>query len=352
MTISTADYIKVVMPHISSSLISAEALLKIQLLTQSLPPISNGCFECRLGKDHTRVDFIVGFPRIALKLPEIFLTYPVWEAFTDFSRQWTNSKTDLSRIIDRAWLEFDLIDQLSQVPIPCLGFTFNRETFGNLRLREIAIESFIKSLKCADLLSLTSKIGICADHLPQGARIAHIGAMRSRTANAIRLVVKEIPSEQLIDYLKQIGWKNSTDALFRLISNLSERVESIALSFDMGDNIYPRIGLECFFEKQPFDGDLGLQSFLDDYLVKEGLCTPEKRNALLTWPGFCQKADQPDLWPSNLHQIDRLFSAKAFSIFSRTLNHIKIIYLPDSPLSAKAYLFFEHLYLEGNAPDS
>lgn len=352
MISSTADYLKVVMPHISPSLASAEALSKIQLWTQSLPPISSAFVECRLGKGQARVDFIVGFPCINLNLPANFLTHPAWEAFTDFSQDWTKSNSDLRRIIERVWLEFDIIAQFSGVPIPCIGFSFNSETVGDLRLMEIAIESFLRLRRCSDSLQIESKIQTCLDSLPSGARIAHIGSMLSRRANEVKLVVKGIPSEQLTDYLEQIGWKDTSKILPKLISKLSSCVESIALAFDIDYDVCRRIGLECFFEKQPFDGDLGLQSFLDDYLVKEGLCTPEKRDALLNWPGFSQEADQPDLWPSNLNRLDNLFRAKAFSVFCRTLNHIKIVYQPEHPLSAKAYLFFEHLYLERDPLDN
>lgn len=349
MTLLMADYLRVVTSYIPSPLVSLEALSYIQALAESLPPISTACLECRLGEGKDRVDFLVAFPCMALNLPEGFPIHPVWQAFTHFCQDWTNPATELCQIIDYTWFEFDLIEKPSQVPIPCIGFTLNQEAIKDCRLREIAIEYLIKLLQPSDPLLLESNIQTCADALPNGARIAHIGAMLSRSSKAVRLVAKGIPPQQLPDYLEQVGWKDSADKLPTLLPDLSNFVDSIALAFDVGNHIYSRIGLECFFEKQPFDDELVWQTFLDDYLVKEGLCTPAKRNALLAWPGFTQKADQPELWPNSLNQLDCLLNAKASSVFCRTLNHIKIVYQPSRSLSAKAYPFFKHLYLERNS---
>lgn len=344
-----ADYLRVVAPHILSPLVSRKAFSNIQALAQSLPPLSVAGFECRLGQAQSRVDFFVCSPCIVLNLPKVVFTHPTWQTFRQFCQDWTDLETDLRRIVEYIWLEFDLIGKPLQVPIPCISFTLKQKTVGDCRLREIAIKSLIKLLQPCDSLLLESNIRTCVDSLPNGARIAHMGVMLSRPAKAVRLVVKGISPQQLPDYLRQIGWKDPTNTLPTLIPNLCNFVDSIALAFDVGESIYPRIGLECFLNKQSFIDKLGWQSFLDDYLVKEDLCTPGKRNALLAWPGLSQKADQPELWPNSLNQLDSLFGAKALSVFCRTFSHLKIVHLPGSPLSAKAYLFLEHLYLERDA---
>jgi hypothetical protein len=346
MRVSTADYLEVVMPHIPPPLATAEALSEIKLLTQHLPPISDGYIECRLGKGETRVDFIAALRCINLNLSKDFLNRSTWEDFVSFSKEWTQQNSDLNQIIDYVWLEFDMVDRFSQVPMPCIAFTLNPETVFDIRLREIAIESCLKFRRSSDSALFESKIQTCIDFLPSGARIAHIGAMLSRPANAVRLVIKGILTSQLIDYLEQIGWKESTNRLSQLICKISSYVTSVSLAFDLEHNIFSDIGLECFFEQPSCDGELGMQAFLDDVLIKEGLCTPKKGNSLLAWPGVSRKADCPDLWPRNLDLLDHLFSNKATSIFCRGISHIKIIYRPNGDLEAKAYLNYYHSYLE------
>jgi ubiquinone/menaquinone biosynthesis C-methylase UbiE len=83
--------------------------------------------------------------------------------------------------------------------------------------------------------------------------------------------------------------------------------------------------------------------------VERSLCTPAKRNSLLAWPGFSQKADNPELWPKNLSGGDLFLGAKAISVFWRTINLIKIVYQPENPLEAKAYLAFGHRWFDTNA---
>ncbi|HEY9852263.1 MAG TPA: class I SAM-dependent methyltransferase [Leptolyngbyaceae cyanobacterium] len=338
------DYLRVVIPHIDPELVSSEALSRIQALAQILPPFSIAGFECRLGEKQSRVDFQVSFPHLNLNLPENFLTHSFWQTFQDFCQEWVDPTSLLHRNVDRLWLEFDLPDRSSQVPIPCFFLSLNKD---NIREFQYFIKTILRLLNYRTDSILESNLLLCANCLPNKARIAHIGAMLSRPTQEIRIVVKEIPSQELCNFLDKIGWIDTTNKFKSLVAILSEFVDSIALTFDVGDTIHPRIGLECFLEKQPYD-EPRWQTFLD-YLVEEGLCTPAKRKALLAWPGFSQKADIPELWPTNLAGGDLFLGSNVLSVFWRTINHIKVIYEPGNLLEAKGYLAFGHNWL--NASD-
>jgi hypothetical protein len=56
----------------------------------------------------------------------------------------------------------------------------------------------------------------------------------------------------------------------------------------------------------------------------------------------------PDLWPGNISFGDRFLGYRAVSLFSRWLNHIKLVYQPGIPLEAKGYLGFGHLWFAPN----
>jgi ubiquinone/menaquinone biosynthesis C-methylase UbiE len=344
MNSSMADYLKVVTPYLHPELVSPLALSPIQALAQQILPFSLAGFECRLGAEQSRVDFQVNLSYPTPKLPESFLTSPVWQFFQNLCQEWAEPTSCLHQRVIQIHLEFDIDGRPLQVPVPCIFLDLNRNP---VREAQGLIEIISRLLNSSFSAHLKSNLRLCADALPDSAKITHVGTMLSRPDQGVRLNVKGIPSQQLLNYLLQIGWEDSTNTLSDLVSTLSELVDEIVLTFDIGETIHPRIGLECFLEKQPHT-EPRWQLFLD-YLVERGLCTPAKQNALLVWPGFSQKTDQPDVWPQNLSWGDRFLGSQTLSVFWRTISLIKIIYQPGNPLEAKGYLAFAHRWLDVSA---
>ncbi|MEH1881764.1 hypothetical protein [Nostoc sp.] len=337
------EFLRVVAPYLSDELVAPQALLSIQTLAQALPPASLAGFECRLSSDEPRVDFQLSLPRFPVSLPEHFLIHPIWQTVQHLYQDWTDSASLLHQNVGGFILEFDLVEQSSSVLIPCVLFCLNKQTI--LGVQEL-IEIILRLLSHPVNSCLQSNLSLCIDSLPDGARIAHLGVMLSRPNAGVRIVVKGLSFQQVQPYLIQIGWVDPTDNLASLLSKLPEFVDSIMLSFDVGDIIYPKIGLECFLGKG-FHDTSRWQLFLD-HLVGEGLCTSSKQNALLAWPGFIQKKDCPELWPVNLTAADLFLGSKMFSVFWRRINHLKIIYQPDGSLSVKGYLAFGHCWIDIN----
>lgn len=340
MNCSMADYLKIVIPHLHPDLVAPTALSQIQPLAKILPSSSLAGFECRLGPDRSGVDFQIRLPCLDSILPESFLTVPAWQFLQDFYQNWASPSSSLHQEIENVGLEFDVNEQLPQVPIPCIFLKFDREIVIDAeRLMKMA-----KLLKPSISPLLESNLQFCVDSLPAGATISHLGTMLSRSVNAVRVNVKGISPDRLSDYLRQIGWSDPTNTFSTLTSNLSQFVDSILLSFDVSDTVLPRIGLECFLNNQPYEEPQDRprwQLFLD-YLVEAGLCTPAKKNAFLAWPGLSQRSLIPNLWPSNISFGDRFLGSRAFSVFWRRLSHIKLVYQPGIPLEAKGYLAFGH----------
>ena len=343
MNCTMEDYLKVVTPHLRPELVSPEALSRIRALAQILPPFSPVLLECRLGAGQPRVDFEVYFSCVAPSLPEIFLNHPTWRSFQEICQEWTELESSLHQKVKHLWLEFDVDEQPVQVPVPCIFFSLNQKTVSE---PQELIEMASRLLNHPVSSLLESNLRLSMDCLPAKARITYLGAMLSRSNQAVRIVISGIRPDQVIDYLVQIGWKNPTDTLQSLVSKLSEFVDHIQLAYDVGETVMPRIGLECFLLEQP-KNETRWQLFLD-YLVETGLCTPAKQNALFAWPGFFQKVSQPELWPNSLTWGDLFLGARAFSIFIRNINHIKIIYQPGASLEAKAYLRFAHKWFDAS----
>lgn len=343
MSCSTENYLKIVTPYLHPDLVSPKALSHIQPLAQILPPTSIGGFECRLGATQSRVDLSVSLPRLTLSPPRRFQTHPVWRFFQDLCQEWSEPTSFLYEGVERIWMEFDLDGEQFSVPLPCIFLQFNQDIV--IESQSLIHTTFrLFNDQVSPLIELNLRR--CADFLPVGAKITHLATMLSRQANAVRVNIGGIPLSQLSDYLVQVGWSDPTNTFSTLVSTLSEFVDYIYLSFDVGDTVLPRIGLECYLHRPP-KHEFKWQLFLN-YLVEKELCTSAKKDALLSWYGFSQKSSVPDLWPINISDCDRLFGSVAKSIFWRRLSHIKLVYQPGIPLEAKAYLAYGHSWVKHN----
>lgn len=335
------DYLKIITPHLKSELVSPEALSHLHKLTNVLPPFSFGVFESRLGAAESRVDFSIRcFDR---NIPDRLQGHPLWQPLENFYREWANPTSCIHKGVTDIWLEFDLDGQSAQLSVPGIFLTLNQET----------ISEAISVIKPASQLlnyplssSFEENLQLCISSLPKSATFIHFGMMLSRDTKAIRVDVSGISPPQLLEYLVQIGWTHNLNTLASIVSIVSDLTDCIILSFDIGDTVLPRIGLECFLQKNPKD-EPRWQLFLN-YLVEMGLCTPAKQTALLAWPGMFQEKSQPDLWTDNLNRDSYLLDRKAFSIFGKKIGHIKIVYQPDMHLQAKAYLSFAHNYFDAS----
>jgi len=144
-------------------------------------------------------------------------------------------------------------------------------------------------------------------------------------------------------YLGQVGWQAETDELTRLVVELSAQVDRITVCLDVGEVLFPRVGLECILLKQPPQEARWGQ--LLDYLAGRGLALPHKSEAILAWPGHTNPTTTSTPWPDHLLRASLLQSPDQFTTFERRISHLKIVYQPAYPLAAKAYLWFGHEWL-------
>ncbi|WP_051055673.1 hypothetical protein [Allocoleopsis franciscana] len=335
-----ADYLKVVTSHLHSALVSAEAMSRLQSLTQILPPCSRTVLEVRLGANQPQVDFFTCYPCHTLNLPKNLLTHPIWQGIQNFCLECVDTTSLLHQNVKHIWLEFDLDKPPSQLPIPCIFFNALQETFSDA---QALIEAALRIPNYQVSPKQQSNLQLCIDSLPSNARSDQVGAMLSRPNQPLRITVCGLLLQQVADYLRQIGWKDPTNTLSTIILTLStflDESDFLLLNLDIGDTIYPRIGLEFYPKQQPRLNRPELL-FLNR-LVEMDLSTLAKKNALLAWSGYSQKAEHPELWPENLTGGDLLLRSEAISLFQRTINHIKIVYQPGCLLEAKAYLGIIH----------
>lgn len=368
MTNSLKNAVQVASSYLSDELVSSKTLFHISQIANllpTLPTVSEAGFECHLSSSASRADFLAAFTTLSQGSEALvdcckpraglLCANPVWSRIHDFSTRWADIKSPLHKNVGNVWLEFDVNGQSSEAPDPSFFFAprgiggeeekltlFNSTSLTNNWVTDEALRLlFGKSLPDR----VKKQLLTCFESLPPGGEVFQIGVMlpRKSESQAVRLCVKGIANEQVLEYLRNIGWSGSINQLSSTFFELSSLVDDIKLNFAVENMIFPKIGFECYFNKQPKNTPRW-QLFLN-YLVRHQLCTSEKANALLNWPGYSEEKYSEELWPSNFTKASAFVNPSFTSTIVRLLHHIKIVYHPNQSLQAKAYLWFGHRWL-------
>ena len=171
-------------------------------------------------------------------------------------------------------------------------------------------------------------LGLCR---PPGAAVPYAGIMLARARQAVRVYLSRVPGSAVPALLDAVGWPEDEA---RVTARVLGAVDGGAapelgmLHLDVLEGaLLPRLGLEYTLERKPqVRGGIAERAFVDR-LVECGLCVPERRDALLAWPGYEVRTLRHELWPSWL---------------VRRVNCIKLVHEPGREPQAKAYLLAFH----------
>jgi hypothetical protein len=337
-------------PYLPAALVSASALAHILDIARDLPPATNQILECRLAPTAAGVDFVPRFApfhggaeflagsHAVIGFPNRFLTNHVWRRTRDFCRDWREPDSVFNGPVEDIWLEFDINGPAPAVPNPCIFVLLRTEDHpGRLSHAKLAtvvqkqhrlIQAII-DFYLADTFTARRRQNLtrCFAAIPPlGGQAPGIGLMFSRTVEAVRFSVADMPMSRIVDYLTGVGWDGPSDVLRNVVADVSRFVDKIMVAFDVGDTIFPRIGLECYLlERNPRKESRW--NLLLGHLVELGLCAPAKRDALLAWyGGHFHGPVQPAAGP------------RCQSVLVRHVSHVKLLFQPGQPLEAKAYL--------------
>ncbi|ETX02747.1 MAG: hypothetical protein ETSY1_02490 [Candidatus Entotheonella factor] len=355
MYATLAESLDVLLPNLVPTLVRPEVIPGLKALAGRLVPIVRGGFECRLSAHHPQVDLqqcIVADDR-ELGLLQSSMAVAAsgvegaecqhWLSLQHFIAAWSEPFSLLHDSIPEIWLEFDN-DRTSQgLPLPAVFFALPQDISPAMDTYKIAAQSLNLLLGLSGWREWQTPLSRCFAACPDGGFVSHIGVMLSRRAPALRVNVKRLQPDTLHPYLQHIGWPYETHGVQTLMQQLSTRADRITVCLDVGQTIYPRLGFECIFLHQP-PQDAGWTKLLDD-LVHQGLCTSEKRDALLSWPGQTTPVNSLVSWPEHLIVASLLQPSSSFTAFDRRLSHLKVSWQPPHVLEAKAYLWFQHQWI-------
>jgi len=367
-----SEYILSVAKYMPKDLISNQHLMNIKILADNFTDnlTSFLIFESRLNSYDAKSDYCFAVSsksgeREILSdqfknktLPESFLKQSEWQQLGEFVNSWTDPKSILYDSIIGIWFEFDTASEISNDPAPSIFFQpkSNYAITGDVHSQNIWITKIaLPPLLGRELSSnVEAKVLECINKLPLEASLFQIGTMLSRKDDEIRIVIKRIRAEEIISYLESIGWADEEEnKLSCLLEEIKDIVSRIVLHISVGENVNPKVGIECSFYPDNFHKEEGWKKLLN-YLSEKGLCNKEKYAALLKFSGIEPQDHDEYFDPNKCTPAVRISDEEYSSALIRYISHVKLVYEPNKTIQAKAYpavRLFGHPY-ESNSQNT
>jgi hypothetical protein len=317
-------------PHLVQPIFSPRAVARLRAIARELPGYGLAALEARLAPglapENTVVDlsFRLRNPSEARGLARTSLPAVVHE----FLARWSRPEGPFARV-PAVWLELDL-----DVEAPASGALLRPSLCA--RLPAEADPAWLADVLLPALtgepvsLARRSLLLRCLAEIPSPACPLYLFGLLPREGNPVRLEIFGLDPDGIKSYLRRLapGAAGRAAEAAALLAG----VERLHLSFDLGEEILPRIGIEGSFPKLPKREPRWAELF--SRLVEHGLCAPEKRDAVLAWPGYDSFWTAPERWPAEV---------EPGGFCARGLSHVKLVSQPDRALEAKVYLLVERL---------
>jgi len=366
-TLLASDHISIASPFLSEDLISEGNFEHIQELAKVFPGNLTSFlgFECRLADPTARADFAFAISGVngdrnvfvnLLQDPHFsakFLHHPEWQQISNFAASWADPHSDLYENVKCFWLEFDMPENPTGIPVPSVFFGPAKPhgaTNESTQYRWLT-QTALPLLKGGALSeTVEQKVMDCIEKIPGAAYLFQVGTMLSREVQTVRVYINRIAPDQIIPYLISIGWADDAGAFAQVIEEIADKADRFVISFDVQeDGIGSKIGIECSFNESQYLLNSKWERFLE-YLVTKGLCLPEKRDALLKYSGV-ENAEIEDTTMKPLTSASRSLDEVLSSAIARFINHVKLVYRPGQPLEAKAYPAVRYFNTEEQTSD-
>ncbi len=364
---SLENSVSITSPWLSPDITSINTLQKILEISRellNLPTTSEAGFECHLGKSGDRTDFCICLSPPSkdrqlwsekIKSIQYFSgDSPIWRSIESFINSWNLEQSILHQKVRNAWLEFDINDSDKDTPTPSFFFSpnginggYHKDTpWKTPESFEWVIDNALEPLMQESLEDATKqRLRKCFQLLPDKGNVFQIGIMlpRPSESQSVRICISGIETLEIPNYLKSIECLECTKEIDSILNEIAGFIDRPAVSISIKDSVYPKIGIECYINDNTKHSPKW-QAFLE-FLVQHKLCTAQEMNALINWIGYSEEKSCSDIWPDDV-RLGASFLYPTFrSTIVRTLHHIKIVYEPGKPLSAKAYLWFAHRWL-------
>jgi hypothetical protein len=317
-------------------LITAETFAHIKSLGRLLPAgITHGLgFESHLSDPSPEVDFILrplaphGLAIIAgldagQALPTFLASNHNWQRLRDLCRGWATPGSLLHETTFCLWIEFDSEQLRQAVSSPSLVFVQLQRPSCSPELYESIVQAIHLSLNgCALSPLITENFLRCIELMPEKGIMTLFGLPISRPTHALRVVIGEVEPDQIPEYISSVGRKGRAKELESLIFSLGGYADRHTINFDLEEHGIGKVGIEFGIPQEQAPTSDPRWEMILEFLVKQGWCRKEKRDALLAWPK-----------PVTLTSGD----SKPV-LMGRFISHIKLSIETGLRVAAKAYV--------------
>lgn len=336
--------------HAAAELVSDSARERVIWVAGRIPAaVTRAAYlECRLHGGAGPVDLIfrvekAGAEILAGRNPAIACGHlrgggPAWDAVAALCGAWLDGSGAAWPLVRHLWVELDLDAPAAPgappVPPPSVFLAFDDDATAAMDADEVLalIEAVLAPLQPGGMDAASrARIRGVLERRPPGAAVPYAGIMLSRARQAVRVYLSRVPGSAVPALLDDVGWpedeaRESARVLGAVQAGAAPELGMLHLDVLEGA-LLPRLGLEYTLERKPqVRGQIVERPFVDR-LVECGLCAPERRDALLAWPGYEVRTLRHELWPSWL---------------IRRVNCIKLVHEPGREAQAKAYLLAFH----------
>jgi hypothetical protein len=321
--LTCAHWLRVSQRHLARPLCSPRALDRLFALGARLPGDCQAVLELHLGANGETVDLSVRLerPGQARSMAE----QPLPAHLRSFLSRWSGAKGPFSSI-PCVWLEFDL-DRSAEEVLPTPSVCARLPQGVDL---DWVIGSLLPALHGARLSAAQARLmRRCHGEIPEEGSLLYVFSLLSRPGNPVRMELFGLEPACALAYLGRVA-PHAAPALAE-VAPIFEGIDRPHLSFDLGQEILPRVGLEGSFARQrePRWAEIFAR------LAARGLCTPAERDAILAWPGYDTFWTAAADWPLE-HAGGRGFCV-------RSLSHVKVVTQPGWAPEAKVYLLVTYL---------
>jgi hypothetical protein len=318
------DFFHKATSYLHSSLVSAQDVNKVISFINLLPskPFARRFYlECSLLGNPKCLDLTFDIPPASALLEKNGMTFTdffsqmhggahqIWKRFAHFLDVW---KGDLPVHC----VELDIGSSSEWPPLPNLFF-YRVQPQGNL-LSSLIGEALVLLTDYPFPFRIKDRLQEYLDLCCVSTHKVTCGLMMARVLEGVR-VGHKVSDLDVCKVLMKAGYASDLQPLQLLLKKITPHITDIVLAVDIGETIGQRIGIECYAKDEQWAPFLSC-------LFAESLTTLEIKEACVNWMGYEVEAENTD----------------DISFFIRKINHVKIVYVPGQPLSAKVYLRLDH----------
>jgi len=349
------DALTLCVSGIAPEIAGPEAISRLRDAAQWLPFFPVLYLEIRLNGNASRVDLAQYIPAscggskaLANHIESLSLDGdipPVWRKLRRLCKQWNNPESPVHGGIEGVWLEVDMDSPILHIPEPSIFMAFHRNPPAPEKAVR-AVEAALSGLTDFPIHPGGKRMFLrIFEACGKNAAVIHTGVWLARQTQELRVIVKGDGNSWISQFLKAIDWPGygSWDTIKTEFDKLFDFADTITLAIDVGEKVFPGIGLEFAINDPGFQMS-GWKGIFDELTTLE-LCDKTKRDAVLKWPDQISPRSVPDKWPEHLIIESLLRRPDEFSIFHRSIGHVKVVIRPDLRATAKGYLAFSHSWI-------